>query len=147
MARARTRILFLPRKTLDYGYENAVAVTGDVPAAGLYRLKKVPAFDSDSHKFTKIGDCLQKGNRFEALKKAMTSIGISGMTVSHVLGYGMQQGKPEYYRGVPMEANLLPKIQVDIVVSQVPVRTVIETAKKSPLHRPYRRWQDFCLRC
>lgn len=60
----------------------------------------------------------------------MTSIGISGMTVSHVLGYGMQQGKPEYYRGVPMEANLLPKIQVDIVVSQVPVRTVIETAKK-----------------
>ncbi|MBS5522521.1 MAG: ammonium transporter [Clostridiales bacterium] len=121
---------FVPAvENLDYGYENAVAVTGDVPAAEAVPVKKVPAFDSDSHKFTKI-EIVCKENRFEALKKAMTSIGISGMTVSHVLGYGMQQGKPEYYRGVPMEANLLPKIQVDIVVSQVPVRTVIETAKK-----------------
>lgn len=60
----------------------------------------------------------------------MMNIGITGMTVAHVLGCGVQKGKPEYYRGVPMEANLLPKIQVDIVVSKVPVRDVIETAKK-----------------
>jgi Amt family ammonium transporter len=56
--------------------------------------------------------------------------GITGMTVSHVLGCGLQKGKPEYYRGVQVEATLLPKVQVDIVVSKVPVRTVIETAKK-----------------
>lgn len=45
-------------------------------------------------------------------------------------GSGVQKGKPEYYRGVQVEANLLPKIQIDIVVSKVPVRSVIETAKK-----------------
>ena len=60
----------------------------------------------------------------------MMAIGITGMTVSHVMGCGLQKGKPEYYRGVPVEANLLPKVQIDIVISKVPVRTVIDTAKK-----------------
>ena len=60
----------------------------------------------------------------------MMEIGITGMTVSHVLGCGIQKGQPEYYRGVVVEANLFPKIQVDIVVSKVPVREVIETAKR-----------------
>ena len=60
----------------------------------------------------------------------MSKLGITGMTVSHVMGFGAQKGKPEYYRGVPVETNLLPKVQVDIVVSKIPVRTVIETAKK-----------------
>ena len=66
----------------------------------------------------------------EALKNAMVKLGITGMTVSHVMGCGVQKGKPEYYRGIPVETNLLPKIQVDIVVSKIPVRSVIETAKK-----------------
>ena len=57
-------------------------------------------------------------------------IGITGMTVSHVLGCGQQKGRPEYYRGVEVEATLLPKIRLDVVVSKVPVRNVIETAKK-----------------
>ena len=69
-----------------------------------------------------------KEARLETLKNAMMNIGITGMTVSHVLGCGLQKGKPEYYRGVAVEANLLPKVQVDIVVSKVPVRDVIETA-------------------
>ena len=60
----------------------------------------------------------------------MTAIGFTGMTVSHVMGCGAQKGKPEYYRGIPVEATLLPKVQVDIVVSKVPVRSVIDTAKK-----------------
>lgn len=60
----------------------------------------------------------------------MSALGITGMTVSHVMGCGVQKGKPEYYRGVAVETNLLPKVQVDIVVSSVPVRDVIETAKK-----------------
>ena len=71
-----------------------------------------------------------KESKFEALKKAMLDLGITGMTMSHVLGCGIQKGKPEYYRGVEVEATLLPKIQLDIVVSKVPVRSVIETAKK-----------------
>jgi Amt family ammonium transporter len=52
------------------------------------------------------------------------------MTVTHVMGCGQQKGKPEYYRGVQVEATLLPKIQVEMVVAKVPVRDVIETAKK-----------------
>ena len=58
-------------------------------------------------------------------------IGITGMTVSHVMGCGIQKGKPEYYRGVEIETTLLPKIQIDIVVANVPVRDVIDTAKKT----------------
>ena len=60
----------------------------------------------------------------------MSKLGITGMTVSHVMGYGQQHGKPEYYRGVAVETNLLPKVQMDIVVSKVPVQDVIETAKR-----------------
>lgn len=116
-------------ESLDYGYEDAVAVSGDIPVAEAIPVQKVPTFDNGLPKFTKI-KIICKENRFETLKQAMTSIGITGMTVSHVLGYGMQQGKPEYYRGVQVEANLLPKIQVDIVVSKVPVRSVIDKAKR-----------------
>ena len=66
----------------------------------------------------------------EALKNALVNIGITGMTITHVLGCGVQKGRPEYYRGIATEASLLPKVQFDIVVSKVPVRTVIENAKK-----------------
>ena len=116
-------------ESLDYGYEAAVAVRGEIPVAEAVPVKKVPAFEDGTPKFTKV-EIICKENRFEALKKAMTELGITGMTVSHVLGCGQQKGKPEYYRGVEVEATLLPKIQVDIVVSKVPVRSVIEAAKE-----------------
>ena len=106
-----------------------VAVAGETPVAEAIPVKKVPAFTDGSPKFTKI-EVICKEARLDALKNAMTAIGITGMTVSHVLGCGVQKGKPEYYRGIPVEATLLPKVQVDIVVSKVPVRTVVETAKK-----------------
>ncbi len=106
-----------------------VVVDGDVPVAEAVTVKKVPTFAEGDHKYTKI-EIVCKESRFEALKTAMMNIGITGMTVSHVLGCGLQKGKPEYYRGVQVEATLLPKVQVDVVVSKVPVRTVIETAKK-----------------
>ena len=114
---------------LDYGYDEAVAVTGDVPVAEAVPVKKVPTVDYDTPKLTKV-EIVCKESKFETLKAAMMDIGITGMTVSHVLGCGVQKGKPEYYRGVQVESNLLPKIQVDIVVSEVPVRKVIDTAKK-----------------
>ena len=121
---------FLPTvESLDYGYEEAVNVPGDVPVAEAITVKKMPTFDDGTPKLTKV-EIICKESRFEALKAAMMDIGITGMTVSHVLGCGAQKGKPEYYRGVQVEANLLPKIQVDIVVSRVPVRSIIDTAKK-----------------
>ena len=121
---------FVPAvESLDYGYESAVAVSGEVPMAEAVPVKKVPAFEDGTPKFTKV-EIICKEARLETLKNAMMDIGITGMTVSHVLGCGAQKGKPEYYRGVQVEANLLPKVQIDIVVSKVPVRQVIETAKK-----------------
>ena len=116
-------------KYTAYAPEGGIAaVTGTVPAAEAVPVKKVPSFQPDGHKFTKI-EIVCKEERFYALKSAMSALGITGMTVSHVMGYGMQQGKPEYYRGVAVESDLLPKVQVDIVVSAIPVRDVIETAK------------------
>ena len=123
---------FMPAvdKYVSYGdYGEVPAVSGDTPEAEAIPVKKVPSFTDGEHKFTKV-EIICKEARFDALKNAMSKLGITGMTVSHVMGFGAQKGKPEYYRGVPVETNLLPKVQVDIVVSKIPVRTVIETAKK-----------------
>ena len=109
--------------------DGIVAISSDVPVAEAIPVKKVPTFTEGTPKFTKI-EIICKESRFDALKAALTKLGITGMTVSHVLGCGVQGGKPEYYRGVAVETNLLPKVQVDVVVSKIPVRTVIETAKK-----------------
>ncbi|WP_405319952.1 ammonium transporter [Frisingicoccus sp.] len=106
-----------------------VVVDGDIPVAEAVPVKKVPTFEDGTPKFTKV-EIICKESRLESLKASMMQLGITGMTVSHVLGCGVQKGKPEYYRGVQVEATLLPKVQVDIVVSEVPVRKVIETAKK-----------------
>ncbi len=70
-----------------------------------------------------------KQSRFEPLKDALAAIGVSGITLTQVLGCGVQNGASQYYRGVPMEINLLPKIKVEVVVSKVPVKAVIDTAK------------------
>ena len=108
----------------------AVEPLGEVPVSEAVPVKDTTSpGDQKAPKITKV-EIICKEPRLEALKSAMSALGITGMTVSHVLGYGIQKGKPEYYRGAPVEANLLPKIQVDIVVSKVPARAVIETAKK-----------------
>lgn len=88
-----------------------------------------PDDSASDGKITKIA-IVMKQSKFEALKAAMNQIGIAGMTVSQVIGCGIQKGSTEYYRGVPVDMNLLPKIKVEIIVCKVPVRTVIETAKK-----------------
>lgn len=80
-------------------------------------------------KMTKI-DIITRPEKLEPLKEAMNSIGVSGMTVSQVLGYGMQKGHTEVYRGKEYAIQLLPKIKVEIVVCEVPVEKVLETAKK-----------------
>ena len=124
---------FMPsvHKYTTYDDQDVIAVEGDTPEAEAVPVKKVPTFDDGtSPKITKV-EIVCKEAKFDRLKKAMSKIGITGMTVSHVMGYGTQKGKPEYYRGVAVETNLMPKVQVDIVVSKVPVRSVIETAKKA----------------
>ena len=115
--------------------EEVAVVTGDVPVAEAVEVKEMPKSAAttpvakDGVKMTKV-EIVCKERMLEPLKESMLAIGITGMTVSHVMGCGIQKGKPEYYRGVEVEPSLLPKIQVDIVVSAVPVSKVIDTAKK-----------------
>lgn len=82
-------------------------------------------------KFTKVV-ILTKQDRFERLKSSLDKLGITGMTVTNVLGYGMQKGATEYYRGVALdEVTLLPQLKVEIVVCKIPVDTLIKVVKKS----------------
>ena len=123
---------FMPAvdKYAEFGTgDQIVAVTGTTPPAEAVTVQRQPAFREDGHKFTKV-EIVFKEERLYALKDAMSKLGITGMTVSHVMGYGMQKGHTEFYRGVAVETDLRPKVQVDIVVSAIPVRDVIETAKK-----------------
>ena len=70
-------------------------------------------------------------SRYDALRKAMNDIGVTGMTVTQVMGCGVQKGAGERYRGVELDATLLPKVKVEVIVGNIPVDTVIEAAKKS----------------
>ena len=89
--------------------------------------RPMPASDVKLSKVTVV--CAQA--KFEQLKSAMNDIGVTGMTVAQVLGCGIQKGRTEYYRGVPLSMNLLPKLQVDMVVSKVPVAQVVDAARKA----------------
>ena len=102
-------------------------VDESAPAQAVTRIRTAPESGMKLSNVTIL--CNQA--KFEDLKTAMNRIGVTGMTVTQVLGCGIQKGKTEYYRGVPMAINLLPKVQVEIVVSKVPVAEVIYAAKKS----------------
>lgn len=69
--------------------------------------------------------------RYEHLKKALNDLGVTGMTVTQVMGCGVQKGAGERYRGIEMDATLLPKVKVEVVVSKIPVEDVVEAAKKA----------------
>ena len=111
-------------------------VDGDVDVIGSESMEaSVPALvktsdAGDGKKITKV-EILMKQERFERFKKAMNDIGVTGMTVTQVLGCGTQKGAPEYYRGVPMDIQLLPKTQVEMVISSVPVMDVINATRKA----------------
>jgi Amt family ammonium transporter len=90
--------------------------------------KAHPIPDSDI-KFTKV-DIITRPAKLEDLKDALNEIGITGMTVSNVMGYGMQKGNVAHYRGVEFDVTLLPKVKLEIVVCKVPVQTVVDTAMK-----------------
>ena len=77
---------------------------------------------------TKI-EIITRPEKLESLKEGMNQIGVTGMTVTQVLGYGLQKGHREVYRGTEYAVNLVPKVKIEIVVCEVPVKKVIETAK------------------
>ena len=100
------------------------------PAAKNASVKVVTApvsLDTGIHKIVIIA----KLSRYDYLKKAMNDLGVTGMTVTQVMGCGIQKGAGEMYRGVEMDATLLPKVKVEVVVCKIPVEDVIEAAKKA----------------
>ncbi|MPM85127.1 Nitrogen regulatory PII-like protein [bioreactor metagenome] len=80
-------------------------------------------------KMTKI-EIITRPEKLEVLKEALNAIGVAGMTVSQVFGCGLTKGHKEVYRGAEYNINLLPKIKVETVVCEIPVREVLETAKR-----------------
>ena len=92
----------------------AVKVSNPLPATGISKVV-----------------IIAKLTRYDQLKKAMNDLGVTGMTVTQVMGCGVQKGAGEMYRGVEMDMTLLPKVKVEVVVSKIPVEKVIEAAKKA----------------
>lgn len=106
---------------------------GDLPKESIALKDAVPLTVSPSYqpgqgKLTKV-EVIMKQERFEALKHAVNELGVTGMTVTHVLGCGIQKGASEYYRGVEMEMQLLPKICVEIVIAKVPLEDLVNTIR------------------
>ena len=73
---------------------------------------------------------ITRPEKLEVLKRAMDGIGITGMTATHVSGCGIQRGQTSYYRGAKVNMQLLPKLKIEIVVSDIPVEKVVNVAKK-----------------
>lgn len=95
-----------------------------------YSFKPAPAAKTTgSVKMTRVA-IITSQNRFEALKTSLDKLGITGMTVTKVLGYGLQKGRTELYRGAEVAAHLLPKVKVEMIVSAIPVDDVVNTAKQ-----------------
>lgn len=122
-----------PQSSVSFSIEGVpVPVTGSAPASQAVPVQILPGepVTSPGAKLTNVS-IVCKQSKFEELKNALNGIGVTGITVTQVLGCGTQKGSQEYYRGVAVDMILLPKIQVDVVVSKVPVRTVIDTARKA----------------
>jgi Amt family ammonium transporter len=98
---------------------------------------KITTTPSASNSVGKVGAKISKieimtnEEKFNDLKVAMAKIGVSGMTVSHVMGCGLQKGQTKLYRGAQVDMNLLPKVKIEIVICKVPVDLVVNTARQA----------------
>ncbi len=99
------------------------------PALRDAAVKVVSAPTSDTGMYKVV--IVAKLSRYDKLRKAMNDLGVTGMTVTQVMGCGIQRGAGERYRGVEMDATLLPKVKLEIIVGNIPVEKVIEAAKKT----------------
>lgn len=108
--------------------ENDYVAASDTKKAAAVPVVEVPSVSATGIYKVVI---IAKMNRYDVLRKAMNDLGVTGMTVTNVMGCGIQKGAGEMYRGVEMDATLLPKIKVEVVISKIPVADVIEAAKKA----------------
>ena len=103
-------------------------VVKHAPSAPAESVPEIPA--DGVHKLTKVVVIITRQNKLDEFMQAMNEIGVTGITITNVMGCGVQKGAPTYYRGVEVDMNLRPKVKIEIVVSLVPVQKVIDTAKE-----------------
>lgn len=108
--------------------DNPAAVPMDTSVPVQVMENKAPV--ASDVKLSKIS-IICKQNKFEDLKNALNETGVTGITVTQVLGCGAQKGKTKYYRGVEMDLTLLPKVKVEVIVSKIPVADVVKAARKA----------------
>ena len=108
------------------GNDDYVTASGTQKDAAV-RVIKTAESDTGIYKVS----IISRLSRYDVLRKAMNEIGVTGMTVTQVMGCGIQKGAGERYRGVELDATLLPKVKVEVIVGNIPVDTVIESAKKA----------------
>ena len=110
----------------NLGTDDYKAASDTQKNAAVKVVKAPETTDTGMHKVV----IISKLSRYDKLRKAMNDLGVTGMTVTQVMGCGVQKGAGEKYRGVEIDATLLPKVKVEVVVSSIPVDQVIEAAKK-----------------
>ena len=107
-------------------YEHASEAVKNASVPVYQANEPLPEFQTGIHNVVIIA----RLSKYDALKKALNDLGVTGMTVTQVMGCGVQRGAGEHYRGIELDATLLPKVKLEVVVSAIPVEEVIETAKK-----------------
>ena len=122
----------VPNENTDLGEDDASKASAKqidaaVPVVREAALIHDGIYDTGMHKVSIIA----KLSKFDQLKSALNDLGVTGMTVTQVMGCGIQKGTPEKYRGVPVDSTLLPKIKVEVIVSKISVDSVVEAAKKA----------------
>ena len=119
----------VPNENTDLGEDDITKASEAKINAAVKVVKEEPLpaeLDSGMHKVVMIVQLA----KFEALKAAMNAVGVTGMTVTQVMGCGLQKGSGEKYRGAEVDATLIPKVKVEVVVSKIPVDKIIDTATK-----------------
>lgn len=107
--------------------ESEYEAASEVQKSAAVKVEAMPVSPTGIYKVV----IISKLTKYDHLKKAMNELGVTGMTVTQVMGCGIQKGAGEKYRGVEMDATLLPKVKVEVVVSKIPVEKVVEAAKKA----------------
>lgn len=118
----------------EFASEEGSARPAAAPAASADEavpvVHKVAEPSDDGPKLTRVS-IITNQSRFAQLQDALEKLGVTGMTVSNVFGYGAQKGHQTYYRGAPVEARLLPKVKIDVVVSKIPTQVLVDAAKQA----------------
>ena len=118
----------LATESLEQGLPAAEGEAPVKPKVSVAKAVTVEHHESEGAKITRVS-ILTNQNKFSALQEALDNLGVTGITVTNVFGYGAQKGHPLYFRGSPVSSRLLPKVKIDIVVCKIPVETLVKTVQ------------------